>query len=838
MASNAASRLDNVPFGGGNSKYNLAGETARNTFIAKGWTFTDGGLSPFDLDIERLPGINITDPITLGDEFEEFPTHYDIYGYGGYHCVQNIEKRNTIPSGRRKEGMIVFTIEDNKNWILSGSINNSNWSEIIIEKEYKNLFFNKFDQDVTGVKNFILRPDVTGKLISLPGDPEASISFDGFNIGAVALDPQTNSPHLNLVETPRINDTFIANTSEVSPSVFTCSHSFYSPNQNGETVFFNQFTNLSPSRSDSDREFQFPFGATIISASLTINMATTGISENFGSISIIDKTNKVHYELINNITYNFTRQSFIKDNLNIHLEANKNYAIRVNTPNFVLRPNSVRHQLNLSLVNSSTACTSPNPNLTTCPEDGFTYDKLGVLNNSGCIIQYLCTPRFPAFIPPVLISNYILKQQIFPGSDPSQYGSSIAMSDDESIIILGAPNDLEGRISPNGFNVGAILIYTGSKIDGWNLKQKLLGDNLAGAYYPFNDNYYGESLGTSVSTNSDGSIILAGTRQRSTFAQTYGGAKVYTGSKEGGWQLQQILTPPLISNAIIGPAWFGTSTAVNGDGNILAIGGPQYHITGILDSGVANHRQGAVALYTGNMYDGWEFKQMVTGNSRRRIGIANGIRAGWSTDINNEGNVLVVGSPTDAEGSRPGFGNGSIIILTGNPNNGWNVKEHIFEITSYPSGFQRAQFGVSVSIAENNIIAVGASKKLNSSETEYIGGVYIYSGSPQGNWSLVQSIDGNGNNSNFGQSLHINKANGNSLLVGSPFLGAGVTYLYDKKTSLNFTPRQTFFGDIFSVDILNYGRSVWISNSSEVVTYTSPNDGLGVGSLVIFTGKY
>jgi hypothetical protein len=44
MASNAASRKNNVPFHGGNSKYNTNGQTARNTLIAKNWTFTDGGL--------------------------------------------------------------------------------------------------------------------------------------------------------------------------------------------------------------------------------------------------------------------------------------------------------------------------------------------------------------------------------------------------------------------------------------------------------------------------------------------------------------------------------------------------------------------------------------------------------------------------------------------------------------------------------------------------------------------------------------------------------------------------------------------------------------------------
>jgi len=35
---------NNVPFHGGNSKYNTAGETAKNALIARGWIITDGGL--------------------------------------------------------------------------------------------------------------------------------------------------------------------------------------------------------------------------------------------------------------------------------------------------------------------------------------------------------------------------------------------------------------------------------------------------------------------------------------------------------------------------------------------------------------------------------------------------------------------------------------------------------------------------------------------------------------------------------------------------------------------------------------------------------------------------
>jgi hypothetical protein len=43
MASNAAARLNSVLFGGGNSKYNSSGATARATFEAKFWTFYDAG---------------------------------------------------------------------------------------------------------------------------------------------------------------------------------------------------------------------------------------------------------------------------------------------------------------------------------------------------------------------------------------------------------------------------------------------------------------------------------------------------------------------------------------------------------------------------------------------------------------------------------------------------------------------------------------------------------------------------------------------------------------------------------------------------------------------------
>jgi len=833
MASNAASRQNNVSFNGGNSRYNLAGQAAKQTLEAKGWTFTDLGLDTTIFNI--LSGINVTDPITINDEFAEFPTHYDIYGYGGYHCVQNITERNIIPSGRRKEGMLIYTAQEDKNWLLSGDINNSNWVEINVEKEYKNLFLNNSNQQVSDIKNFISRPTVSGVVMSLPGDPESSVSLGGFNVGNILFNPQTNLPYINFIERQRVNNIMNANVAEVSPSTFTCSHSFYTPNRSGETIFFDQLTNLSPSRSDINREFQLPFPATIIGASLTVNLSTTGVGPNRGMVSILDKTTKIHYKLIDNIFYNFTRQSFIESGLKIDLQANRKYVIRLDTPNLTTGPSLVRHQLNLSLVNRSNTCTLTPPDTPVCPSDSYIYDKLAILNNSGCITGYSCTPRLPAFIPPVIGSDYIFKQQILPDSTPSQYGAGIAMSDDNSVIAIGALSDPEGNAN-GGLYAGAIYIYTGSKNNGWIFKQKLLGDNLAGQFINSSQSppgyYYGESLGSSVSLNHDGSIIFAGARLNATLSNSYGAGKIYTGSKTNGWQLKQTIVPPLIDKAILSPAWFGVSSAISSGGDILALGGPQYNITGTLITG-SPRIQGAVALYTGNKENGWVFKQMVTGNNIRRSGFANGIRAGWSVSMKNDGSVIVVGCPIDMPESLNGFGNGSILIFTGKANNGWNLKQHIFDNSLIPSGFQRPYFGGSVSISNNNIIAVGASNKLNSQDV-YVGGVYIYSGTPQTNWNLIQSIDGNSPNGKFGESICFNKASGSSLIIGSPFVSAGVSTLYDKSNSLSFTTRQTFFGNTFSTDTLLYGRSNWISQNSDIVLYTSPNESVGVGTLLIY----
>lgn len=48
------------------------------------------------------------------DSADEYPTHKEQYGEGGYRSVANVSERDAIPAKRKKEGMLVNVIDENK----------------------------------------------------------------------------------------------------------------------------------------------------------------------------------------------------------------------------------------------------------------------------------------------------------------------------------------------------------------------------------------------------------------------------------------------------------------------------------------------------------------------------------------------------------------------------------------------------------------------------------------------------------------------------------------------------------------------------------------------------
>jgi hypothetical protein len=72
-------------------------------------------------------GINLGAPILPATEEDIFPTHDASYGKGGYRAVADLASRNAIPTERRSAGMLVRTLDTNKNWVLGADL--TTWTE-------------------------------------------------------------------------------------------------------------------------------------------------------------------------------------------------------------------------------------------------------------------------------------------------------------------------------------------------------------------------------------------------------------------------------------------------------------------------------------------------------------------------------------------------------------------------------------------------------------------------------------------------------------------------------------------------------------------------------------
>jgi hypothetical protein len=379
--------------------------------------------------------------------------------------------------------------------------------------------------------------------------------------------------------------------------------------------------------------------------------------------------------------------------------------------------------------------------------------------------------------------SYCFAQKI-KGDDLSNYGYSVATNGDGTVLVIGGYNDDDG-----GVNAGAALIYVGNAQAGWTFKDKLVGDSdgdwfgtsvainndgtviVIGAYrdgasYPGSAFIYtgnaqagwtfknkivggsaGDSYGLDVAINNDGTVIMVGgINDDNEFLDpntNVGAVLIYTGNPEAGWTFKDKLVGENPGDH------FGHGADINSDGTILIIGARSY-----------SNSAGAAYIYTGNAQAGWTLKD-------RFIGDSAGDLFGRSVTINNDGTVLVVGSYGDEGGT------GSAFIYTGNAQAGWTFKDKLV-------GDAENLFGHSVNINNvGTVLAIGGPGPAWPGNDA--GAAWIYTGSAQENWILKQKITGDPTGS-FGHSVAIND-NGSVLIMGGPYdneggLDAGAAIIY------------------------------------------------------------
>jgi len=325
-----------------------------------------------------------------------------------------------------------------------------------------------------------------------------------------------------------------------------------------------------------------------------------------------------------------------------------------------------------------------------------------------------------------------------------------------------------------------------------------------------------DALGTSVSMNSDGSIVAVGATQGDMGGSDPGYVEVYE-FVSGAWvQIGNRISSPDAEGV------FGTSVSINGDGTIVAVGDP------------FQNSKGVVRVYK---FDGTNWVQM----GSDFIGDANYDEFGASLSFNETGDILAIGSKQSNNGTM----NSGHVNVYQYSTGTWSM------LGSTINGIASVErFGTSVNLNPiGNFIAIGAPQNDIMANDPYTGyaAVFEFSG---GTWNQVgTNIAGDNNYDLFGWSVSIN-GDGSQIVVGAPNGKVSTTNPGYVKT-FEFTAgswTQTgttivgeadgdFFGvsvsmkadaNIFAVGAPNNSGNGTYSGSTRLYQYTS-NDWVQIG---------
>jgi hypothetical protein len=192
---------------------------------------------------------------------------------------------------------------------------------------------------------------------------------------------------------------------------------------------------------------------------------------------------------------------------------------------------------------------------------------------------------------------------LIPTLQSVSFGTSVAISDDGSVVVVGAP--------AYGSQIGAAYMY----VDGAYIT--ILEGSLAGSGI--------DNRGTSVAISYDGKTVAVGGPNYDEKTGNFRGAVWVFRGDVGSWTEDQRITP---SNDFGGA---GKSVALSADGNTLAIGAP-----------TQNAEVGAVLVYTRSEV-AWSLEQLITVSDNVGASVI-----GTAVALSDDGNTLAFGGPDDS----------------------------------------------------------------------------------------------------------------------------------------------------------------------------------------------
>jgi hypothetical protein len=293
-----------------------------------------------------------------------------------------------------------------------------------------------------------------------------------------------------------------------------------------------------------------------------------------------------------------------------------------------------------------------------------------------------------------------------------------------------------------------------SSLGSWTETTKLVpSDSEANAQFGF-----------SVSLNAAGNVALVGAyRDDATDLTDSGAAYVFTSSL-GSWTETTKLVP---SDSELN-ALFGYSTSLNAAGDVALVGAWLDDATGGLNSGAAY-------VFTSSL-GSWTQTKLVPLDSEA------GAQFGFSVSLNADGDVALVGAPSD---NAAGVSDRGAAYVFTTSSGSWTETTTTTTTKLVPSDRElNAYFGASVSLnAAGDVALVGADLDNANSVTDS-GAAYVFTSS-SGSWTQTRKLVPSDSeaDANFGYSVSLNAA-GNVTLVGAYYDDA--TGLTDSGAAYSF----------------------------------------------------
>ena len=308
-----------------------------------------------------------------------------------------------------------------------------------------------------------------------------------------------------------------------------------------------------------------------------------------------------------------------------------------------------------------------------------------------------------------------------------QFGFSVALSGDGNTLAVGAYTEDSNATGINGNQAdnsasssGAVYVFTRS---GSTWGQQV--------YVKASNTDANDAFGYSVALSGDGNTLAVGAYGEA----SYVGA-VYVFIRSGSTWAQQAYVKASSSEA---SDWFGTSVALSGDGNTLAVGafGEDSNATGVNGTQADNSASNAGAVYV--------FTRTGSAWSQQAYVKASNTEAddtfGMSVAMSGDGNTLAVGARQEHSNATGIGGNqadnsalysGAVYVFTRSGST-WTQQAYV---KASNSGLND-RFGTSVALSgDGNTMAVGAYREgsnatgINGDQTNNSAGasgaVYVY----------------------------------------------------------------------------------------------------------------